>query len=74
MIAAAVVAQAAVIGRLRAGLAAILFSLGNRAGAFRVRTFVLDCFGHRISPVRHLFVPFFDAQALREVTKRGLIS
>jgi hypothetical protein len=74
MIAAAVVAQAAVIGRLRAGLAAILFSLGNRTGAFRVRTFVLDCFGHRIFSCTSFVLPFFDAQALREVTKWGLIS
>jgi hypothetical protein len=55
MIAAAVVAQAAALSGLRASLTAILFPVGNSAGAFRMGTFVLDCFGHRISPVRYLF-------------------
>jgi hypothetical protein len=54
MITAAVVAKAAALGGLRASLTAILLSLGNRAGAFRVCAFVLDCFGHQISPVGYL--------------------
>jgi hypothetical protein len=54
MIAAAIVAQTAALGSFRASLAAIFLSIRNRAGAFWVRAFVLDCFGHRISPVRYL--------------------
>jgi hypothetical protein len=71
MIAAAVVAQAAVVGGLGASLTAILLSLGNRAGAFRVCTFVLDCFGHRISPGTLFVLPFFDAKVLIEVKRNG---
>src|SRR3954468_24570043 len=55
MITAAVVAKAAALGGFRTSLTAILLSLGNRARAFRVCAFVLDCFGHQISPVRYLF-------------------
>jgi hypothetical protein len=47
---AAVIAQAAALGSIRAGLAAIFLVPGNRAGAFGMSAFVLDCFGHSWSP------------------------
>ena len=55
MRAAAVVAHAAVLDGVRTSLTAVLLVFGNGAGAFRVCTLILDCFGHRISPVRYLF-------------------
>jgi hypothetical protein len=74
VIAAAVVAQAAALSGLRASLTAVLFSLGNGACAFRVSAFVLDCFGHRISPVRYLFTVLRCTGLKQGKTKRCLIS
>src|SRR5438270_730387 len=71
MITAAVVAKAAALGGLRASLTAILLPLRNRASAFRVCAFVLDCFGHQISPCMLFDLPFFDAKALKKVKASG---
>jgi hypothetical protein len=47
-------------------------SLGNRAGAFRVCTFVLDCFGHEISPMSDLFTVLRCKGHKQGETKRSL--
>jgi hypothetical protein len=71
MRAATVVAHAAVLSSVGAGLAAKLLPLRNRTGAFWMCALILDCFGHRISPVRYFVLPFFDAKVLKKVKPSG---
>jgi len=71
MRAAAVATQAATLGSVRTSLTAVLLPLRNWAGASRVCALILDCFGHRISPVGYLFYRFFDAKVLKKVKASG---